>query len=364
MILRMQQILVDDRRMALNHSGDKSMIVYRFLAPGFIFLFFILSTVLSHAQENWPAVVSQIRPSTVVALAYDKEGRVINKGGGIFVSKNGDVITSRRVLEGADHAEVRTVGGMLYPVKRILAEDKVTNLVRVGAEMPQGQASPPLLNDFSPHLGERIAVIGSLAGSEKLSSYGTVSALQEIPTIGRIVRVTAPLPSSLDGCPVVNMKGEVIGIVTSWRVEGKNFHFVVPSERVVRLRVINEIDFAQWEERKEETAEDLYAKGLPFLWKEEYDKAASYFRKAVKTDPRYANGYFLIGYCDAQLERYRDALEAYKSAIQIQPDFVLAHFFLGLIYLEVRDRNHALAEYKILKDLDKNYADALLNMIS
>jgi len=115
--------------------------------------------------------------------------------------------------------------------------------------------------------------------------------------------------------------------------------------------------------RKEETAESVYAKGLPFLWKEDYDKAASYFKKAVRIDPRYANAYFLIGYCNAQLERYPDALEAYKKAIQIQPDFVLAHFFLGLIYLEARDRNHALAEYKILRDLDKNYADDLLNMI-
>jgi len=47
----------------------------------------------------------------------------------------------------------------------------------------------------------------------------------------------------------------------------------------------------------------------------------------------------------------------------IQPDFVLAHFFLGLMYLEVRDKNHALEEYKILKDLDRDYANDLLSMI-
>jgi len=31
--------------------------------------------------------------------------------------------------------------------------------------------------------------------------------------------------------------------------------------------------------------------------------------------------------------------------------------------LEARDRNHALEEHKILKNLDRNYADDLLNMI-
>ena len=54
---------------------------------------------------------------------------------------------------------------------------------------------------------------------------------------------------------------------------------------------------------------------------------------------------------------------AYRKAIQIKPDFVLAHFFLGLMYLDVRDRNRALEEYRILKDLDPDYANDLLNMI-
>jgi len=339
------------------------MILFRFLAPWVIFLYFISSTTPSWAQENLSAIVKRIEPSTIVALAYDKEGRAINQGRGFFVSKNGELITHRGILEGADHADVRTSDGMSYPVRKVLAEDRVVNLIRIGVEIPQGQVTPLLLSASPPQLGERIAVIGSSAGPEKSSSYGMVSAVQEIPALGRIIRVTAPISSSLNGCPVVNMKGEVIGIVTSWRVEGKNFIFVIPSERVVRLKVSKEISLAEWEGRKEETAEGLYAKGLPLLWKEDYDKALSYFEEAVKKDSLYANAYFLIGYCNAQLGRYPDAFDAYKKAIQIRPDFVLAHFFLGLIYSEARDRNHALEEYKILRDLDRNYADDLLNMI-
>lgn len=83
----------------------------------------------------------------------------------------------------------------------------------------------------------------------------------------------------------------------------------------------------------------------------------------VKKDPRYPNAYFQIGYCNAQLRHYEGALEAYKQAIRIKPDFMIAHFFLGLAYLELRDKNSALKEYKILKDLDRNYAKDLLNMI-
>lgn len=339
------------------------MIRLRFLTPGVIFLYLISATIPSWAQTNLSAIVKQIEPSIIVVLAYDKEGKAIRQERGFFIGKDGDVITHRGVLEGADHADVRTVDGMLYPVRKVLSEDREINLVRIWVEIPSEAAHPLSLLPSLPQLGERIAVIGSSAGPEKSASYGMVSAIQEIPTLGRIIRVTAPISSSLNACPVVNMNGEVIGIVTSWRVEGKNFNFVVPSQRVLRLKVSKEISLAEWEGRKEETAEGLYAKGLPFLWEEDYNKALSYFKEAVKKDPRYANAYFLIGYCNAQLGRYPDAFDAYKKAIQIKPDFVLAHFFLGLIFLEARDRSHALEEYKILKGLDQNYANDLLNMI-
>jgi tetratricopeptide (TPR) repeat protein len=114
---------------------------------------------------------------------------------------------------------------------------------------------------------------------------------------------------------------------------------------------------------KEEVAEMVYAKGLPFLRKEEYKKALLYFKEAVKKDPRYAKAYFEIGYCDVQLKQYVEAYKAYKQSVRIKPDFVLAHFFLGLLYLEVGDKNHAMEEYKILIDLDQDYANDLHKII-
>jgi len=326
-----------------------------------IFLLFLSSTSL-RAQDRLSASVKRMEPSIVAVLAYDQEGKTISQARGFFISGKGDVITSRNVLEGADHADVRTSDGMLYPVRLLFAEDREVNLVRISVEIPS--PAPPLsLSSAPPYLGERVAVIGGRNLSEKLVSYGTVSAVQEIPSFGKIIRLTAPISSGFNVSPVVNMKGEVIGVVTSWIIDGQNFTFVAPSERVISLKVRKGIPLAEWEERKEETAEDLYAKGLPFLWREEYEKALVYFKEAVKKDPRYANAYFLIGYSNAQLGRYPDALDAYKKTIQIQPDFIFAHFYLGLIYLEMRDRNHALEQYKILKNLNRDYAKDLLNMI-
>ena len=57
-------------------------------------------------------------------------------------------------------------------------------------------------------------------------------------------------------------------------------------------------------------------------------------------------------------------LAACKQAIRIKPDDAEAHYNLGRAYLGVGDRGSALEEYKILKDLDKDWANKLFKLIN
>ena len=60
---------------------------------------------------------------------------------------------------------------------------------------------------------------------------------------------------------------------------------------------------------------------------------------------------------------YKDAIEAFKQAIRIDPDNVDAHYGLGVYYSLIEDKSSALNEYKILKELDIDTANELLDMI-
>ena len=333
------------------------MRVRQSLMIGMIFLFCMKGACPSLAQESLPSIAKKIVPSIFDIFAYDKVGNTIHQGKGFFVSKDGGAIINRSVLEGADHADVRTMNGILYPVRKVLTEDKEANLIRVWAEIASSEVHPLSVSASLPQVGERVIVLG------KTLSYGIVSGIQEIPAFGKFIQITARISSDASISPVVNMKGEVIGVVTSQEIEGQIFNFVLPSERIAKLTPSKGKTLSEWEGDREEAAESLYAKGLPFLWKEDYKKALPYFEEAVQKNPSYAGAYFQIGYCNAQLGQYVAAFEAYRRAIQIKPDFVFAHFFLGLMYLDVRDANHALMEYRILKDLDPGYANDLLNMI-
>ena len=321
-----------------------------FLIPLIVFLFCFAFSLSLLAQEELSAIVKKIEPSTVVILTYDKEGEILGQGSGFFISQNGDVITNWHVLQGANRAEIKTAQGKVYPINKIVAEDKEADIIRVSVDIPLKAIFPLQVSVSIPEAGERIVVIGSPLGLERTVADGIVSAVRDIPEFGKIIQITAPLSPGSSGSPVVNMKGEVIGVATFQVVEGQNLNFAIPGERVRKLTPGKGKTLAQWETSRAEeglgSADSLYSTGLIFLWTDDYEKALPYFKEAVKKDPGYVEAYFCIGYCYGQLGRYTEAISAFKEAIRIKPDYADAHNNLGVIYGELGRYTEALAACK------------------
>jgi tetratricopeptide (TPR) repeat protein len=76
-----------------------------------------------------------------------------------------------------------------------------------------------------------------------------------------------------------------------------------------------------------------------------------------------AKSLFDLGVAYSELGMYGDAIESFKQAIRIKPDDAKAHYNLGLVYLILNDRGSALEQYKILKDIDREMANELFNLI-
>lgn len=366
----------------------------------FAFLFSLFAVSSSFGQENLPAVVKRVEPSVVVILTFDKEGKLLGQGSGFFVSKNGDVITSRHVLQGAKRAEVKTANGKVYAVKRVLAEDAEGDLIRVSADIPGDSVHPLSVSAVLPEVGERIIVIGSPFGLEMTVSDGIVSAIREILEFGKIIQVTAPISPGSSGSPVVNMKGEVIGVATFFIVAGQNLNFAIPVERIAKLAPgEGQLLSAREERRIEEwvvSPEGLYATGLRYLWVEEYEKALPYFVEAVKKNANHADAYnnlcmayaILERYAEAvasckeaillkpdlaeahsnlgwsyhKLGRYQEAIQSCKQAIHIKPDFAMAHYNLGNNHIALGEHQEAIESYKQAIRIKFDYAEAHLNL--
>ena len=309
------------------------------------------------AVEGVAHIVRKIKPSVVTITAYDAAGNETSQASGFFVSRTGEVVTNRHVIEGSDHASVKTNDGRTISVESLLAESLEADLVRLklfpeGGGLAEKSKSSRLEKRASGHRrsktlaadpirflsvrataveeGERVVVIGSPLGYEGTVSDGIVSAVREVPGFGRIVQVTAPISDGSSGSPVVNMKGEVVGIATMRSVRGQNLNFAIPADRIARLKSGRPKTLAEWSadgrKRWPSSAEGLYGDGLQHLWQGDYAIALALFEKAVELAPATAEIHFEIGICRATLGNDEGALAAFRRAIEIRPDFAMAHY--------------------------------------
>jgi len=149
--------------------------------------------------------------------------------------------------------------------------------------------------------------------------------IESLPSIIKRIEpstVTAPISPGSSGSPVLNMKGEIIGIATFQFIERQNLNFAIPSERIASLNLarekkttVGEELFEQEEKGKKDSEYnyEAYDKALYFIKKREYEIALPYLEIAIKTDISSLKSrvYFQIGYCYLKLKSYPKAIEAY-----------------------------------------------------
>src|SRR4029077_18874125 len=134
-----------------------------------------------------------------------------------------------------------------------------------------------------PDEGEPIFLIGNPLRLEGSVSDGIVSAIREVPDLGRIIQVTAPVSHGNSGSPLLNMRGEVIGIVTVKVTNGQNINLALGVSRIAELHGSESMSFDQVAARSkagtqpDALAEVWYRGGIDSLWLGNYDNALNYF---------------------------------------------------------------------------------------
>jgi tetratricopeptide (TPR) repeat protein len=331
-----------------------------------LFFLILIAPSLSPGQENLPALIKRVEPSIVSIVIMHRDGSFAGQGSGFFINAAGDVITSRHVLEGANRALLVTSEGKKYAILSVLDEDSEGDVIRVSTDLERDKVRPLPISSTFPEAGERVLVIGSPLGLEKTVSDGIVSAVREVPGFGKIIQITAPISPGSSGSPVVNMRGEVVGIATFFVVAGQNLNFAIPAERISKLVRGKKESLSEREERRSEVArlsvEFLYATGLRYVWVEEYEKALPHFLEVIKQNPDHAEVNFQAGYCLAKLGKYPQAIEFYLQTLRIKPNDADAHNNLCAAYERIEKYPEAIASCREASRLKPDLAEPYNNM--
>jgi tetratricopeptide (TPR) repeat protein len=262
---------------------------------------------------------------------------------------------------------VRTSAGKSYRIKSVLAENKAADLLKLGVDIPPEEVSWIPMGDRAPEIAERVVVVGSPMGLEQTVSEGIVSSVRDLPPVGSVFQMSAPISPGSSGSPVVNVKGQVVGIATFQLVQGQNLNFAVSARQIMGMHKFGAPkSLSEWtldhSGNQPRMAQALCEKGFSFSINGEDQKALQFFKKATEADPNDSGAWSGLGSCYAGLNSPEEAIRAYKHAIDANPGDEAAYFHLANYFARLGRFDEAISAYQAAIALNPHFEAAYFNL--
>jgi len=185
---------------------------------------------------------------SVVKINVERIGSATDTGGvgsGFVYDNLGHIITNAHVVDGASKATVTFLDGSQYSAE-IIGEDKFTDIAVIKVSEKPRLLHPLQIGDSSLlQVGEQVAAIGNPFGLSGSMTSGIVSQMGRLlatPDTGfsipDVIQTDAAINPGNSGGPLLNMKGQVIGINTailSGTGEFAGVGFAIPSNTVSKI---------------------------------------------------------------------------------------------------------------------------------
>ncbi len=159
------------------------------------------------------------------------------QGSGFAISADGLIVTNFHVMQGADTATV-TIGGKTYNNVTVVASSHEYDLAILSIPAQDLVWLPLARNTNATSVGEQVLAMGNPQGLQGTVSDGIISAMDrqlDGITFG-LIQTSAPVSPGSSGGPLLNMKGEVIGVNALSYLAGQNLNFAIPVELVHQVR--------------------------------------------------------------------------------------------------------------------------------
>lgn len=187
-------------------------------------------TDISEVRKNQDIELSAsdiyIKSKEKVALliCYDQNGIPVSQGSGFFVAKD-SLITNHHVIEGAYRVDIKLIGQKdIIKGSKIISASEKHDLAVIKTKQEFNYFNLDSLNQES--IGSKIFTIGNPRGLEGTISEGIISAKRKEDY--DLIQITAPISPGNSGGPLINEKGNVIGVSTFTLTNSQNLNFATP----------------------------------------------------------------------------------------------------------------------------------------
>ena len=201
-------------------------------------------------QRDAPGVV-QVTSTTIVNLPADpffgdlfpQQQRQQSLGSGFVVDKAGHIVTNFHVVDGAKQVRVSFSNGASMKAA-VVGTDASSDLAVLKIDASSRALTPLMLGDSDGmKVGDPVVAIGNPFGLDRTVTAGIVSAIQRAITapngytIDHIIQTDAAINHGNSGGPLLNSRGEVIGVNSQIETGGSStgnvgVGFAIPSNTV------------------------------------------------------------------------------------------------------------------------------------
>lgn len=151
-------------------------------------------------------------------------------GSGFIISKDGYILTNNHVVERATEIRVRLLNKEEFEAK-VIGRDPKTDIALIKIKASHNLSSVTLGNSETLKVGDWVIAIGNPFGLGHTVTVGIISAKERIIGAGpydNFLQTDAAINPGNSGGPLVNLKGEVIGINTAIVAQAQGIGFAIP----------------------------------------------------------------------------------------------------------------------------------------
>lgn len=172
-------------------------------------------------------------------------------GSGFFISKDGLIVTNNHIIQSAGDVYIKLSNGKVYEAK-IMGADPGTDIALLKIDLDGEEVEYlSFARENSTRIGEWVLAFGNPFGLNSTMTAGLISSQGQsalsLESYKNFIQVDININKNNSGGPLVNTKGEVIGINTALinkENENLNLGFAIPSSIVERV-VDNLVKFGE-----------------------------------------------------------------------------------------------------------------------
>lgn len=237
--------------------------------------------------------LTRLSPAVLTLYVFGAKGEAIGQGSGFVIRNDGVAITNWHVAKDAHTISAVNGTGQTFKVESLINVDDENDLVTMQLEKTNAADtfhSLSIADSRSVVPGQKVYTLSAPQGLSQSITDGILSAFRAVDGL-QLLQITAPISPGSSGGPVLNDRGEVIGVIKGLLTSGQQLNFAIPVDAALRL--INMAPMTSLPTERSRTSNDravesspdsLFEQGLKAYEEKHYVESAKLFERVMTQD--------------------------------------------------------------------------------